>query len=218
MIKKWVKVIASIVVIAALANLLFDVFGSHRGHSSPTNPVSNHVNIIKRAEVVDYKMVIKSLSQLGQVVGMEGKIAKSYTYKDSMFKSHNMILNWLGEREYTLDTSATFKMGINVGDIQEQDVVISKDTIVVYLPKPVLISLEVPYDQVGVRTDTGLLRHGLSESDKQIIYGQVTKSLRSEIMVNKDASVEARKGVQKALDDVLSMIPNVQKVMFISKV
>lgn len=173
--------------------------------------------MIVRQEIIDKKLVIKVLTNVGQVVGLEGDVQKTYSYSDSWFKSHKKIFDWIGGCTYTMDADARFKMGINLQDITNEDITISGKNLLIFLPKPVLVSLELPYDKIKVKDEVGFFRIPLAEKEKQFIYGEVYKSIQSEILNNKDISSKASKGVQEAMRGFLDKLPNVDKVIFVSK-
>ncbi len=180
------------------------------------------MTIIKKAEIIDKKMVIKAIYGKQQIVGMEAQVSKSYTYTDKIFEDTNIkVLDWinhkLGDRSYQVYLDATAKMGIDLQDLKLEDINVTDDTIFIKMPKSILISLEIPYEKAIVKPDVGLLRFELKENEKQFLFGEASKSLRAEVLENKELASKASSGVQDALKNLLSVVPNVKNIVFLPK-
>lgn len=178
------------------------------------------MTIIKKAEVIDEKLVIKAIYGKHQIVGIESPVSKTYTYTDKIFEDTNIkaidwVLDKLGDRSYQVYLDGVAKIGINLNELKQKDIVVSDSTIFIKLPKSALISLEIPYEKSVVKPNTGLLRFELKENEKQFLFGEASKSLREEIMSNKELSSGASAGVQEVIKSLLSVVPNVKNIVFL---
>nr|WP_156736343.1 DUF4230 domain-containing protein [Mycobacterium sp. E3298] len=160
------------------------------------------------------EMVVKSLNNVHQLVGLEGHTEKTYTYTDSIFEKSGWLKDHIGRRtiQYTVD--AYFKTGIDLSSIKTEDVRVYGNSVFVSLPKTTLVSLDVPYDEIVFKTQTGLIRNPLSETEKQQLYTEIRKLVSGEIMSDKRIEGKTQIGVKDALDGLLEKIPNVNRVVF----
>ena len=220
---KWKKLIVCVIL-----GLFFLGFFVGKTNVIKNNEVPQQVTpkigmtIIKKAEIIDKKMVIKAIYGKQQIVGMEAQVNKSYTYTDKIFEDTNIkALDWishkLGDRSYQVYLDATAKMGIDLQDLKLEDINVTDDTIFIKMPKSILISLEIPYEKAIVKPDVGLLRFELKENEKQFLFGEASKSLRAEVLENKELASKASSGVQDALKNLLSVVPNVKNIVFLPK-
>jgi hypothetical protein len=214
---KWRKLIVMVIVGFLALNFLLPFFQSKGGQVVPDRIEQIGSRLVVKQEVIDKKLVIKAMFNTSELVGMETNVEKSYTYKDSWFKSNGWIADYLGKRECTVYGVPNVKMGINLGDITANDVVVNGRTLTIFLPKPILISLNLPFDKVSFIEHPGLLRMPLSLTEKQFVYAETMKSVKSEIMSDKKYGDAAISGVKEAIRGFLEIVPNIDKVMFVSK-
>jgi hypothetical protein len=215
---KWRKLIICVMVILGVA--FYFVSHIHLGNHIDTQQIQHTytgLSYIKDSGVIDKEMVIKSLSSTQQLVGMEGHVTKTYIYSDSIFKEHGWLKDTLGQRTFEMDVNAVFKMGINLSDIKPEDISVYGHSLFIRVPKQVLISMDVPYDQIIFKIKTGLIRSELSESEKQMLYTEARRLLMDNIMGDQTIIDKSYKGVTDALQNLLEKIPNCNRIVFMGK-
>jgi hypothetical protein len=162
-----------------------------------------------KAIVIDGTAVIHALSQVNQIVGLEGTVSKQYTYADQIYQTNNSILNSFGERQFTVDINCTFKMGFNTDQLK---FIVKDDTIVIVCPPVVLVSLETT--DVKFTSTTGLLRQQLMDNQKLDLMIKAKESIRNEVVNNKDIQKKAIENTQRTIEGLLKNIPGVNTIEF----
>lgn len=169
---------------------------------------------IKDAGVIDKKLVVKSFSKSHQLVSIEGYAEKSYTYTDSLFNKGGWLKDKLGRRVLGIDANVYFKTGINLGEIKDGDIQVYDNTLIINTPKPVLISLDIPYDEMAFKSKTGLFRGKLNDTEKQSLYTEMRKLITNDIMEDKDVRTKTINEVQEAIRILMEKVPNVDQIVF----
>jgi hypothetical protein len=126
------------------------------------------ITIIKpNQQVADSKYIISEdaiLSKLrskSQIVSMQQDINKTDTYVDE---------NTFGERHTQLKVHGTYKMGLNTADIEIKHIDNQNGIVYLHIGKPVLISTDIPFDQVEFDKTKGWLRLSMDESEQKKFY------------------------------------------------
>jgi hypothetical protein len=172
------------------------------------------LSYIKDSGVVNKELVFKSLSNVHQLVGLEGHAEKTYTYTDSLFHGSGWLKDHLGRRTIQFDLDVFFKTGIDLSNVTQDDVKVIGNSLFIKIPKHMLISLDVPYDQIIFKKQTGLLRDGLSESEQQNLYSEIRRLITKDILTDSSIEQQTRTGIEDALRSLLEKIPNVNRVVF----
>ena len=174
------------------------------------NPVNNKENKIIKYDVpktesyiVTEEMVLSKLKSQAQIISMEQEFSNTYTHVDE---------SWLGTRKTAFSLSGTYKVGLEVKDIQ---VKVYKDGVLcLQLPKPKLISLEIPFDQIKVNKEQGFFRGEMDDEDKQSFYKVIEKDIRSEIGSNKELMKQADLYNQEVIKGILSDLAGINYIVF----
>lgn len=214
---KYRKLIICVIVGVMIAGLIF--VRLHTGSGTITTvPIPKEIGYawIKHAEVIDQNLVIKSLNKVQQIVGFEGHVEKVYTYSDSMFKNHGWLKDIVGQRSLTMDAHGYFKLGIDISFTQD-DIKAYGNTLFVKLPKEVLISMDVPFDQIIYKSKTGLIRNELSIPEKQYLYSEVRRIITDNIMNDRNIQEKALNGTKDAIKSLLENVPNCNRIIFTTK-
>jgi hypothetical protein len=153
--------------------------------------------------LVNEKAVLSALSETPQFVGLTGDVSKSMTLGDD---------RWFGDRTYELTLNGEFKLGIDTKDI---DITTKGNTVVVKFPNPKVISVDLPFDKAVIKSDIGLLRKDLSDSEVQGLYKEARKAAVKDIKVNIKARDKAETAVKHSLEDLIEQVPYVEDVIFI---
>jgi hypothetical protein len=172
------------------------------------------LSYIKQQEFIDKDMVIQAIHSKAEMVGLEGHVQKTFTYTDSLFESHGWLQDTLGSRTLDMTTNAVFKMGIDLNDIKPEDVQVIGHSLFIKIPKQILISMDVPYDQIIYKVKTGLIRSELSEHEKQLLYTEARKLLTDNVMGNQSIIDKSVNGVEDALRGLLEKVPGCNRIVF----
>lgn len=177
-----------------------------------TTPVKSETNHVRLAEnSIDRHSVISALSEESEIVGLSGKVSKTIVYHDKLFDSGSEFIDGFAERTYQITLNGTFKLGMQINAI---DFVIGKRSVDVITPNVTLIALELPYDQMVIESDVGVLRRDLSDEDKQRLYALAKTKVIREIMSDRETVYTAEFHTQKAIEKLLRSVPNVENVRF----
>jgi Protein of unknown function (DUF4230) len=187
---------------------LFIAFNTIRGVTQPEQPiqiVKQHKQIADEHYIISEKMVMGKLQSKAQLVSMEQSISKTYTDVDDGFT---------GTRETELSMEATYKLGLETKDIEVKHIDSENGIIYLKLPKPTMISLEIPYDQVEFEKESGWLRLAMDEDEEKKFYKAAVKNVENEILNNSEIIKQAKLHNKDVVEDILSMIPTVKSVVF----
>ena len=147
------------------------------------------VRIIEKSEevkqsaagyIITEEMILGKLTEELEEVSLKGKL------DDNENKYIKVEDNWLGERHTQLNYSGTYKMGLDKNNIEVKHIDQSTGTVYLKLPKPILISLTLPYDQIDFEKTKGFLRLAMNEDEKKQYYKSVEKDIKHQLMNNKE--------------------------------
>lgn len=101
-------------------------------------------------------------------------------------------------------------MGLDTSTIK----VVSVDNGIVNLTigKPILISLNLPYDKMTIKKTHGMLRGNMSDVEKQKVYTKTVDTVRNEILNNQDTIDKANTYNERVIKSMLLKLPNVREV------
>jgi hypothetical protein len=209
------KYIFVIIFVLGVAAYIYSYFHGSPGIdiSGKTDTVSG-LSYIKDSGYVDKELIIRKLHNVQELVGLSGESSKKFVWTDSLFEKSGWLRDHIGRRTLEFNVEAFFKTGIDLSNLTEDSIKIYGNTLVISLPKHELISLDLPYDRFTFRTQNGLLRSGLSESEKQTLYTQIRELVTKDIMNDESIKEKTMISVEDALRSLLEKVPNVNRVMF----
>lgn len=138
----------------------------------PTEQISSQKYIISE------ELIMGKLKAKSQIVSIEQSFNSKSTLVDD---------NWLGERETELKVKGNYKMGLNTNEIEVKHVDNTSGVVYIKLPDPVIISLQLPYDDIGIDKTKGFLRLSMNEDEEKNFYKSVEKEIRNKL--NKDKEI-----------------------------
>lgn len=155
--------------------------------------------------IISEKMIMDKLQQKSQIVSLQQNLHKESTMVDD---------GLLSDRHTKLTLGGTYKLGINTKDIIVKH--IDKENSIVYisLPKPLLISLEIPFDKVAFDKSKGFLRLAANEEEEKQYYKAIESSIRKEIMEDKELMKQAEVFNKDAVMQIFSLMLEINKVIF----
>jgi hypothetical protein len=154
-------------------------------------------------QLVDKDAIIEALTETHELVGLTGDISKTVRLQDN---------RWYGDKTYELTLEGTFKIGVATADVS---ITTQGNTVIVRLPQPRIIAVELPFDKAAISKDVGLLRQDLSESEMQALYKEAREQAVADVKVNIKAREEAEDAVENALAELIGRLPAVEGVMFV---
>ena len=136
---------------------------------------------------------------------MQQDINKKDTYVDE---------TWAGERHTKLKVHGTYKMGLNTKDIEIKHIDSQNGIVYLHIGKPVLISMDIPFDQVEFEKTKGWLRLSMDETEQKKFYKAAEKHMITELMKDKEVMKQADLRNKDVIMDLLKMLPEIKSVVF----
>ena len=191
------------------------LFGNHIDHNVIQHTATG-MRYIQSQDVIDQAAVVKALNKSHELVGLKGEMIKSYTYKDSLFKNHGWLKDWIGQRSLEITSQVHFKTGINLQEIVKSDgVKVIGNTIHIKLSDEAyrLISVDMPFNELGFQQSNGVMRGSLTMEQKQQLYGEMRRIVENNIMNDETIKANTYAGVSESLKALLGKIDNVKQVV-----
>jgi CYTH domain-containing protein len=145
------------------------------------------------------------LKSKSQIVSLQQDINKKDTYVDD---------GWTGERKTQLTVHGTYHMGLNTKDIEIKHIDSQNGIVYIKLPKPILINLDLPYDQIHFEKKQGFLRLAMDEKEEKTFYKAVEKNIERELMKDKELMKVADLNNKDVVMGLLKMLPEIKSVIF----
>lgn len=155
--------------------------------------------------VITEQMVKSKLETRAQIVSLEQNLNKKETYVDDKF---------FGERKTELVINGTYKMGLNTGDITVRHIDSANRIVYLELPKPILISLEIPYDKVNFDKKAGWMRRKMNDKEKASFYKSAVENIRLELENDEELNRQARLFNQDVVESILTSMTEIKSVVF----
>lgn len=176
----------------------------HR-RSEPIKVIQADEMVTSDHYIVSKDFVLGKLQSKSQIVSFEQEL-KNITFTD-------VDESWAGNRHTEMTLQGTYKMGLATSDIHIKHID-SNGVVYIELPEPILISLELPYDQIIIEKTQGWLRIGMNEEEKKSFYKLAEASIRNDIMSNKETLKQADAFNQAAVKEIVAMLPTIRGVVF----
>jgi hypothetical protein len=207
---KRLQLIAMTVLAVAIIYVIYKIESVDR-HQVIRETVSESFTA-QEQRLVDREAIINALRSEAQIVGLSGEVDKAVRYSDA---------NWLGAREVTMRLTGTFKLGVNIADIRSDRIFVSAsdngdhNVVTIVMPKPVLIALDLPYDQMRIDEDKSILRRHFSDEQLRELYVEARGLVIGELSTDEATQRKAQELTQQAIEQLLRVIPNVDEVRFV---
>ena len=145
--------------------------------------------------MVKFSLVISMISALAscqqndtrkqEILGLRdmGELATtSYTISKIVKANDNKTWYKIGDRKILISCKATLKAGIDLTQLTDKDVVVSGETVKIYLPEPHLINLNIlPQDIKVEHEDISLFRQSFSNADRDALLGQAEAQIKASV-------------------------------------
>jgi hypothetical protein len=187
---------------------LFIAINTYKAVIKPIQPVKiiqQHEQIADSKYIISEEMIMSKLKSKSQIVSMEQTLRKTDTFVDDSL---------LGERKTELTVNGTYKMGLNTKDIEIRHIDSQNGIVYIKLGKPVLISLDIPYDQVEFDKKQGFFRLAIDEKEQKNFYKSVDKNIERELINDKELLKVADSMNRDVIMDLLNGLPEIKNVVF----
>lgn len=105
-----------------------------------------------------------------------------YTVTKIVKANDNKTWYTIGDRKILLSCQASIKAGIDLSQLQAEDILASGNKITIYLPEPKLISFNMPPANIKVEYEAiGPLRTEFSSAERDALMVQAEKQIRDSI-------------------------------------
>lgn len=156
--------------------------------------------------IISEELVMSKLQSKSQIVSLQQELDTKETMVDE---------NWAGIERYTeLNIRGTYKMGLETKDIVIKHIDQGTGTVFIKLPEPVLINLNVPYDQIEFDKSKGWLRLSMNEEEEKKFYKASVKQIEKELIEDKELMKLANTYNQQVIKDILMLIPEINQIVF----
>lgn len=155
--------------------------------------------------IISEEMIMSKLKSKSQIVSLQQNLNKTDTIVDE---------NMFGKRKTELTIKGTYKMGLETKEIHINHIDSSTGIVYIKLPQPILISLEIPFDQIDFDKTQGFFRLSANEDEQKTFYKAVHKNVEKELLNDKEVMKLADTYNKDAVEDILRLIPNVKAIIF----
>lgn len=172
---------------------------------TPRYTESHEGPIVEDQYIISKEMVLSSLQAKAELVSYEQDLFKVEEHHDkSLF----------GQRVTELTMKGSYKMGLDTADITVTHIDNQNGTVYVELPKPKVISMDVPYDRIEFDKEQGWFRLAMSEEEQKNFYRSAINSMRNELNTDPQILQTANLYNQEVVRDLILKVSNVKRVVF----
>jgi hypothetical protein len=186
------------------------------GYITLTNNRAEIQPIIQKQFIqqISEETIIRKLHSEATLISLEGEFTKTYGKADSMF---NTGWNWfdkLGSKQYIVRAKGQFTMGMDLSQITQNDILVAGSTVIIQLPEVSLYTLEIPYEDMEIINEDGLLRKEFSPKEIKLIHKEMTSIISKEVKSDIDIHLESVYEAKQFIRHFLMMLPGVTEVKF----
>jgi hypothetical protein len=171
----------------------------------PIRIIQQQQEIADSKYIISEDLILSKLKSKSQIVSLQQTLHKKDTFVDDSL---------LGERKTELTVNGTYKMGLNTKDIEIRHIDSENGIVYIKLGKPVLISLDIPYDQVEFDKKQGFFRLAMDEKEEKNFYKSVDKNIERELIKDKELLKVADSMNRDVIMDLLNGLPEIKNVVF----
>lgn len=172
---------------------------------TPARYIHNEEDINESVYIISKEMIMSKLEAKSQIVSLQQDLHKTETIVED---------GLLGERRTELEINGTYKMGLNTEDIVVKNIDSKSGTVYIELPDPILISLELPYDELSFNKTQGFFRFSMSEEEQKDFYKSTADNIRVELLHNEELMKTADLYNQGVIEEILLTMSEIKYVHF----
>jgi hypothetical protein len=193
--------------IAIIAILAFNIAqNTLQRNIEPIKYVSQEESQIKDSKyIISEAMIMSKLKMKSQIVSYQQDLHKKETHVDK---------DLLGERRTELVVNGTYKMGLNTKDIEVKHIDSEKGIAYIKLPKPTLLSLDLPYDKIEFDKKQGFFRLAMNEDEEKKFYKSIKNTIKKELSTDKEVLGQVHIFNKEVVRDILISNTNIQSIVF----
>jgi Protein of unknown function (DUF4230) len=163
---------------------------------------------------INEQTIINKLQSKATLTSLEGKVSKTYGQTDDMFNTGWNWLDKLGNKKYIIKAKGTFTMGMDLSEITQYDILVAGSTVIIKLPEVELTSLELPYEDMKIHNEDGLLRKEFKEKEIKAIHKEMTSLIKKDIKADKDIYLKSSYNAREVIREFIMMTTGVSDVKF----
>lgn len=116
----------------------------------------------------------RTLKDLAELATVEYSVTKIVSYKD---------VAWYGDRKILFETAATVKAGIDLNELNDNDIRLEgEDAVTITLPRPKILLFNMkPEHMREIFNESGVLRSEFSNEEKDGLLSQGEKDIRAKV-------------------------------------
>jgi Protein of unknown function (DUF4230) len=163
---------------------------------------------------INEKTILNKLQSKATLISLEGAVSKSYGQTDDMF---NTGWNWfdkLGNKQYIIKAKGKFTMGMDLSQITQNDILVAGSTVIIKLPEVTLQTLELPYENMKIHNEDGLLRKEFTRSEIKNIHKEMTSLIKKDIKADKEIYLKSSYNAREVIRELIMMTTGVSDVKF----
>jgi hypothetical protein len=188
--------------------VLFIAINTYKAVTKPIEQiriVQQHEQIANSEYIISEEAVMSKLKAKSQIVSLQQELTKTDTFVDDSL---------LGQRKTELNVKGKYIFGLNTKDIEIQHIDNNTGTVYIKLGTPVLISLDIPFDQIQFDKTQGWFRLSMSDEEEKKFYKAVVKNIETELMKDKEVLKTADLMNKNVVENILKIIPDIKNVVF----
>lgn len=151
----------------------------------------------KQKYIITQDTILSNLKIKSKIVSLEQDLHKKETMVDTTM---------FGERNTEIIANGSFKMGMDTKDVKIVRFDSSNLSVTLKLPKPTLISLDIPFDKVDFDKTKGFARLSMNEEEEKKFYKSTKKIIEKELMNDKNLLEQADLYNQKVVEDLVKSL------------
>ena len=205
------------IVVAGLAAFVLTKLDVHISLKKNEVQAEEKATIMPKEIKIDEEAVFGKMKEKAIIVGLEKEIVKTNGTDDSAKTGWDWFDKKALSKKLIYEAHGKFFMGLDMTGFNQNDINVDSETgtVTVYVPKPTLISLELPYEKCKFTYEKGLFRRGFTKKDEQMIWEQIRESAEEDIANDEESLEKAKEASHRFIGEMLLHIEGVKKVNFI---
>jgi hypothetical protein len=163
---------------------------------------------------INEQTIINKLQSKATLISLEGKVSKTYGQTDDMFNTGWNWLDNLGNKQYIIKAKGTFTIGMDLSEITQYDILVAGSTVIIKLPEVELTSLELPYEDMQIHNEDGLLRKEFKKEEIRKIHKEMTSRIKKDLDKDTELYLKSTYNAREFIREILMMMPGVNEVKF----
>lgn len=174
--------------------------------SEPVRYDEDYSQNIKESEyIISEDVILSNLQMKSEIVSFEQKINKTEWLIDKKMT---------GKRKTQINVSGSYKMGLNTEDILVSHIDSDNRIVYINLPEPILISLELPFEQIEFNKVKGFFRRSMKKDEEKRFFSLLKKEIINELTTDSDIILQAGLYNEQAVKSIILSTTDIRDVIF----